>query len=80
MRKCSRQDRTTALILFRASLLIAGRKLLKLFPCRLRALRWESFYWANSTALLEDLKTHEGENEGFWIQYSHRRLHALGHR
>ena len=37
--EASRQERTAALILFRASLLIAGRKLLKLFPCLLRALR-----------------------------------------
>ena len=39
VRRCSRQDRTSALILFRASLLIARRNLLKLFPCLFRALR-----------------------------------------
>ncbi len=39
VRRCSRQDRTSALILFRASLLIAGRKLLKFLPCLSRALR-----------------------------------------
>ena len=44
----------------------------------LRALRWEHSYWANSTNLLEDLKTHEGESENFWIEYSRRRLVALG--
>jgi FMN phosphatase YigB (HAD superfamily) len=45
---------------------------------RLRALRWEMQYWANSPDLLDDLKNHEGENERFWIGYTHRRLLALG--
>jgi len=45
---------------------------------RLRALRWELLYWANSDDLLDDLKTHDDENEKFWIQYSNRRLLALG--
>lgn len=45
---------------------------------RLRAMRWEMQYWANSTDLLEDLKTYDGENERFWIGYTHRRLLALG--
>lgn len=45
---------------------------------RVRAMRWELLYWANSDDLLDDLKTHEGENEKFWIQYSQRRLLALG--
>lgn len=45
---------------------------------RLRALRWELIYWANSKDLLDDLETHEGENEKFWLNYSHRRLRALG--
>jgi HAD superfamily hydrolase (TIGR01662 family) len=45
---------------------------------RLRATRWEMQYWANSTDLLEDLKIYDGENERFWIGYTHRRLLALG--
>lgn len=45
---------------------------------RIRALRWEMQYWANSPDLLDDLKTHEGENDNFWIGYTHRRLLALG--
>ena len=45
---------------------------------RLRAMRWEYTYWANSTDLLEDFKTHEGETENFWIEYSRRRLVTLG--
>jgi len=45
---------------------------------RLRALRWEMQYWANSPDLLNDLQTHESENEKFWAAYTHRRLLALG--
>ncbi len=45
---------------------------------RLNALRWELVYWANSPDLLDDLKTYEGGDNKFWIQYSHRRLRALG--
>lgn len=45
---------------------------------RLRAMRWEMQYWANSPDLLNDLKAHTGENEKFWIGYSQRRLLALG--
>lgn len=44
---------------------------------RLDAMRWELLYWANSADLLEDMKVH-GETEQFWIQYSRRRLIALG--
>lgn len=45
---------------------------------RLRALRWEHLYWANSTDLRDDLLAHSGETENFWIEYSRRRLIALG--
>lgn len=45
---------------------------------RVRALRWEMQYWANSPDLLDDLKTNEGENEKFWVGYTNRRLLALG--
>jgi HAD superfamily hydrolase (TIGR01662 family) len=45
---------------------------------RLRSLRWEMRYWANSPDLLDDLKTHDGEDEKFWLGYSQRRLLALG--
>src|SRR5215212_6414915 len=45
---------------------------------RLRALRWEHLYWANSVDLREDLLAHSGETENFWIEYSRRRLIALG--
>jgi HAD superfamily hydrolase (TIGR01549 family) len=45
---------------------------------RLRALRWEHFYWASSTDLRSDLLAHSPETEQFWIEYSRRRLIALG--
>ncbi|MCC6299001.1 MAG: HAD family hydrolase [Anaerolineales bacterium] len=43
-----------------------------------RAMRWEFMYWANSPDLLADLEKHEGEGEKFWVNYSYRRLVALG--
>ena len=45
---------------------------------RLRALRWENLYWASSVDLRDDLLAHAGETENFWIEYSRRRLIALG--
>ena len=45
---------------------------------RLRALRWEHLYWANSTDLRDDLLAHSFDTEKFWIEYSRRRLIALG--
>ncbi|HXF85289.1 MAG TPA: HAD-IA family hydrolase [Anaerolineales bacterium] len=45
---------------------------------RLRALRWEHLYWANSPDLRDDLLAHSADTENFWIEYSRRRLIALG--
>jgi HAD superfamily hydrolase (TIGR01662 family) len=45
---------------------------------RLRAARWEHLYWASSADLRDDLLAHSGETENFWIEYSRRRLVALG--
>ena len=45
---------------------------------RLRAMRWEHLYWASSVDLRDDLLAHSGETEKFWIEYSRRRLIALG--
>jgi HAD superfamily hydrolase (TIGR01549 family) len=45
---------------------------------RIRGLRWEHLYWANSMDLRDDLLAHSGETENFWIEYSRRRLVALG--
>lgn len=44
----------------------------------LRAARWEHFYWASSVDLRDDLLAHSGDTETFWIEYSRRRLVALG--
>ncbi len=45
---------------------------------RLRAARWEHLYWANSPDLRDDLIAHSADTENFWIEYSRRRLVALG--
>ena len=45
---------------------------------RRSALRWEHFYWASSEDLRNDLLAHSPETENFWIEYSRRRLIALG--
>ncbi len=45
---------------------------------RLRAARWEHMYWASSVDLRDDLLAHSEDTENFWIQYSQRRLLALG--
>jgi len=45
---------------------------------RLRAARWEHFYWANSFQLLEDRQKYDGDLKGFWDAYSRRQLVALG--
>ena len=45
---------------------------------RKRGTRWEHLYWASSADLREDLMAHSGETEKFWIEYSRRRLVAIG--
>lgn len=45
---------------------------------RIRGTRWEHFYWASSADLRDDLMAHSIETENFWIEYSRRRLIALG--
>lgn len=45
---------------------------------RLRALRWESFYWAESADLYADKEMYPVENADFWRQYARRQLLALG--
>jgi HAD superfamily hydrolase (TIGR01662 family) len=45
---------------------------------RRRAIRWEHHYWASSTDLSDDLLAHSADTEKFWIEYSRRRLLALG--
>ena len=45
---------------------------------RLNAMRWEHQYWASSADLRDDLLAHSSDTENFWIEYSRRRLIALG--
>ena len=45
---------------------------------RKRGTRWEHLYWASSADLRDDLLAHSGETENFWIEYSRRRLIAIG--
>ena len=45
---------------------------------RLRAVRWEHNYWASSVDLRDDLLAHSPDTDNFWIEYSRRRLIALG--
>jgi putative hydrolase of the HAD superfamily len=45
---------------------------------RIRAMRWEHLYWASSADLRDDLMAHSADTENFWIEYSRRRLIALG--
>lgn len=43
-----------------------------------RAERWEHFYFANSLEIQEDNKTFRDDSAGFWVNFSKRRLIALG--
>jgi len=45
---------------------------------RMRAMRWEHFYWANSSDLRADRERFDGDETGYWTHYSHRQLVALG--
>ena len=45
---------------------------------RLRAARWEYLYWASSPDLRDDLIAHAPDTEDFWVEYSRRRLIAVG--
>jgi len=45
---------------------------------RQRAARWEYLYWASSADLRDDLIAHPPDTEQFWIEYSRRRLIAVG--
>jgi FMN phosphatase YigB (HAD superfamily) len=45
---------------------------------RRRAAVWEHYYFANSPEIQTDQKKYDGEEEGFWANFGHRRLAALG--
>jgi HAD superfamily hydrolase (TIGR01549 family) len=44
---------------------------------RLRAIRWENYYWAASSELKDDKQKYLTEPD-FWNRYTHRQLIALG--
>ncbi|MBI2757684.1 MAG: HAD family hydrolase [Chloroflexi bacterium] len=44
---------------------------------RLRAIRWENYYWAHSIELQNDKLKYPNEAD-FWLHYSRRQLAALG--
>jgi putative hydrolase of the HAD superfamily len=43
-----------------------------------RAMRWEYRYWASSADLRDDLIAHSADTDNFWIEYSRKRMIALG--
>jgi len=45
---------------------------------RMRSARWEYEYWANSPDLRDDIVAHSMDTDNFWIEYSRKRLIALG--
>jgi putative hydrolase of the HAD superfamily len=46
---------------------------------RLRGIRWEHYYWANSPELRNDFKDYGGDaSPDFWLNYGRRQLVALG--
>lgn len=46
---------------------------------RLRGIRWEHYYWANSPELKKDFKNFSGDgSQEFWLNYGRRHLVALG--
>lgn len=45
---------------------------------RLRGIRWEHYYWANSIDLRKDFSAHPESEPEFWVNYSRRQLIALG--
>ncbi|HUI89953.1 MAG TPA: HAD family hydrolase [Anaerolineales bacterium] len=45
---------------------------------RLRAMRWEHYYWANSMDLKTDREIYPQENREFWQNYCRRQLVASG--
>jgi FMN phosphatase YigB (HAD superfamily) len=45
---------------------------------RLRALRWEHYYWASSPELADDMAAYPKGEDDFWINYGRRYLTACG--
>jgi len=45
---------------------------------KLRSLRWEHYYFANSPEIKADQMMFKEDRSGFWVNYSRRRLIAMG--
>lgn len=45
---------------------------------RLRALRWEHYYWASSPELADDMAAYPKGEDSFWINYGRRYLMTFG--
>lgn len=45
---------------------------------RVRSAHWEHFYFAHSLEIQEDGKTFKDDRKGFWVNFSKRRMVALG--
>lgn len=45
---------------------------------QIRAARWEHFYFANSPEIQDDNKKFNGDIDAFWVNFSKRRMVALG--
>lgn len=45
---------------------------------KIRAVHWEHYYFASSPEIKEDGKTFKDDSKGFWINYSKRRMVAVG--
>jgi FMN phosphatase YigB (HAD superfamily) len=45
---------------------------------RLRAARWEHFYFASSPELIKDQQSYNEDPEAFWLNFAARRLTAMG--
>jgi FMN phosphatase YigB (HAD superfamily) len=45
---------------------------------KLRGMRWEHYYFANSPEIRADIKTFPANSRDFWINYSRRRLISIG--
>ncbi|MBN2387483.1 MAG: HAD family hydrolase [Anaerolineales bacterium] len=45
---------------------------------RLRAIRWDYAYWAQSDDLLADLQAFEDDERGLWVNFYRRRILAFG--
>lgn len=45
---------------------------------RLRAARWEHYYFADSSEIRTDRALYDGREDAFWVNFGRRRLTALG--